>query len=75
MNPIRRIYENAPAFIPVPASLQHHRVEITIWPLDVEPADQTAPKRRSPPMALAGKARDLGDVINSVPLTDWGIGE
>lgn len=27
MNPARIIYEDAPAFIPVPADLQHRRVE------------------------------------------------
>ena len=35
MNPARMVYENAPAFIPVPADLQHRRVEAIFWPLDM----------------------------------------
>ena len=36
MNPARMIFEDAPAFIPVPADLQHRRVEAIFWPLDEE---------------------------------------
>jgi len=31
MNPVRMVYEHAPAFIPVPADLQHQRVEAIFW--------------------------------------------
>ena len=34
MQPVRLIYEDAPAFIPVPPDFQHHRVEVTLWPLE-----------------------------------------
>lgn len=34
MNPIRQIIEDAPDFIPVPASLRHRRIELILWPLD-----------------------------------------
>ena len=34
MQPVRMIYEDAPAFIPVPADFQHHRIEVTLWPLE-----------------------------------------
>lgn len=34
MNPVRIVYEDAPATIPVPADMRHRRVEATFWPLD-----------------------------------------
>ncbi len=34
MNPARIVYEDAPAFIPVPVELRHCRVEAIFWPLD-----------------------------------------
>jgi hypothetical protein len=75
MNPLRKIYEDAPAFIPVPAAFQHRRIEITIWPLEgVDTMSRPQNNRHAPP-SLAGKARDLGDVINSVPNADWGMPE
>ena len=36
MNHARLIFEDAPAFIPVPANLQHRRVEAILLPLDDE---------------------------------------
>ena len=42
MNPARIVYENAPAFIPVPAELQHQRIEAILWPLEDGPATVTA---------------------------------
>lgn len=68
MNPSRVIYEDAPAFIPVPADLQHRRVEAIFWPLD-EPAvvfrapAQPAPSQQAdlsgptPLSQLIGKAK------------------
>lgn len=47
MNPSRVIYEDAPAFIPVPADLQHRRVEAIFWPLD-EPATVFRTSERLP---------------------------
>ena len=34
MNPARIVYQDAPAFIPVPAELQHQRIEAILWPLE-----------------------------------------
>lgn len=34
MNHARLIFEDAPAFIPVPREMQHRKVEITFLPLD-----------------------------------------
>jgi hypothetical protein len=71
MQPVRLIYEDAPAFIPVPPDFQHHRIEVTLWPLQTEEMSVSKP-RRTPPPQLAGKARDLGDIMSTLPATDWG---
>lgn len=42
MNPVRRIYEDAPDMIIVPEDLRHQRIERIIWPLGDEPV--TAPE-------------------------------
>jgi|GEM_PF-931741 len=34
MQPIRQIYDDAPASIPVPEALRHQRVELILWPLE-----------------------------------------
>jgi hypothetical protein len=33
---IRRVYTDAPAFIPIPKALQHRKVEVFFQPLDCE---------------------------------------
>jgi hypothetical protein len=48
MNPSRVIYEDAPAFIPVPADLQHRRVEAIFWPLDEASVVFRAPTQPAP---------------------------
>ena len=79
MNPVRLIYDDTPDFIPIPQAMRHRRTEIIVRPLD---ADLEAPKlalstdrRRSPPAALAGKVREMGDVMGTAPASDWGIDE
>jgi hypothetical protein len=42
MNPARIIYDDAPAFIPVPAELQHQRIEAILWPLEDGPEEVPA---------------------------------
>jgi hypothetical protein len=74
MQPTRMIYEDAPAFIPVPAEFRHHRIEVTLWPLEQSEALATRPRRLAPPN-LAGKARDLGNVLDTVSDADWGHSE
>jgi len=71
MNPARMIYEDAPAFIPVPADLQHHRVEAIFWPLEDKPQralfqavprqNQTSCEPVTPLTQLIGKARGCFD--------------
>jgi hypothetical protein len=47
MNPTRIIFEDAPAFIPVPPDLQHRRVEAIFWPLnEYEDAETNNPKAK-----------------------------
>lgn len=71
MNPYRQIYEDAPEFIPVPEALRHHRVEVILWPLDETTPTQPV-RRRSPPPQFAGRVKELGDVMSTVPAEDWG---
>jgi len=73
MNPARMVYENAPAFIPMPADLQHRRVEAIFWPLDMAvqplpessaqtpPNVQDAPPPATPLSPLIGKGKGCFD--------------
>ena len=38
MNPERLIFNDTPAFIPVPVAFQHRKVEVILWPLDEDAA-------------------------------------
>ena len=76
MSSARFIYEDAPAFIPMPADLQHRKVEAIFRVLDeqaatVAPEPTAKMRRRKPPAAFAGKVREFGDVMASVPSVDW----
>ena len=77
MNPVRLIYDDTPDFIPIPQAMRHRKTEIIVRPLDADlealtPALSTG-RRRSPPAALAGKVREIGDMMSTVPASDWGI--
>ena len=48
MHPSRIIYDDAPAFIPVPAELQHRRVEAIFWPLEAPEAPAPRSSSASP---------------------------
>ncbi|MBK8638069.1 MAG: hypothetical protein IPN92_07165 [Chromatiaceae bacterium] len=77
MNPVRLIYDDTPDFIPIPEALRHRKTEIIVWPLDSDLEAATPAlrmgRRRSPPAALAGKVREIGDVMSTVLASDWGI--
>ncbi|MCF7978325.1 MAG: hypothetical protein K9L82_09950 [Chromatiaceae bacterium] len=86
MQPIRIIYDDTPSAIPIPEAYRHGRSEIIIWPLpadtsqtdagqSVSPEPGAQRKRRVPPPALAGKVRELGDVMSSASASDWGLEE
>jgi hypothetical protein len=58
--------------IQVPASFVNRQVEILVITLD-DTESKTSASRRTPPHQLAGRVKELGDVISSVPAEDWGI--
>lgn len=60
--------------IDLPDSFVNQRVEVLVVTLDESEA-VSPHKRRVPPPQFAGKVKELGDVISSVPLSDWGIEE
>lgn len=70
MNPARMIYEDAPAFIPVPTDLQHRRVEAIFWPLDAAVAALDEPHKKSAPLIpltqLIGKAKGCFDTAEAI---------
>jgi len=61
-------------YIDLPPSYINRNIEILIIPLDEKSLSEKKRKRK-PPVELAGKVKDVGDVISSVPLSDWGIEE
>lgn len=60
--------------IDLPESFVNHRVEVLVITLD-EPEIPQPRRRRVPPPQFAGKVTELGDVMSSVPASDWGIEE
>ena len=72
MTPYRHIYDDAPEFIAIPEALRHHRIEVILWPLEESTPEGQPAKRRSPPPHFAGRVKELGDVMSSVPAEDWG---
>lgn len=64
---------NSPRLIiDLPESFVNQRVEVLVITLDeLEPA--VPERRRKPPAQFAGKVKELGDVMSSVPLSDWGM--
>ena len=57
--------------IDLPASFAHRQVEILVMTLD-DAGPITAKKRRTPPAQFAGQVKELGDVMSSVSVADWG---
>jgi hypothetical protein len=57
--------------IDLPASFAHRRVEILVMTID-EAEPKTDKKRRTPPNQFAGQVKELGDVMSSVSVDDWG---
>lgn len=69
MDPARVIYEDTPAYIPIPEDFRHRKIEVIFRLL--EDASGVSERRRTPPASLAGKARDHGDVMSTIPAVDW----
>jgi hypothetical protein len=66
MNSTRVIYDDAPAFIPVPAELQHRRVEAVFWPLEQPTFAYRAPAQPAPLSQLIGKAQGCFEDVAAV---------
>lgn len=64
--------DNQNLVIQVPESFVNKQVEILVITLD-ESESKTPQQRRIPPPNLAGRVRDKGNVLSSVPAEDWGI--
>lgn len=60
--------------IDLPPSFVNHQVEILVLTLD-DSQSVNSGKKRTPPPQFAGRVRELGDVMSSVPAADWGITE
>jgi hypothetical protein len=67
MNHARLIFEDTPAFIPVPSELQHRKTEIIFLPLDDELIPDSTAAQRDQPLTRRplGLAKDRG-----IPLPD-----
>ena len=72
MSAYRQVYEDAPEFIPIPKSMQHHRLEVVLLPLDEISPTQPV-RKRTPPPHFAGRVKELGDVMNTLSPEDWGL--
>lgn len=58
----------------LPQSFVNHKVEVLVITLDE--ADMAVPiKRRLPPPQFAGRVKEFGDVMSSIPPSDWGMEE
>ncbi|MBF0232784.1 MAG: hypothetical protein HQK65_07080 [Desulfamplus sp.] len=68
---IRKIH-TPQLYIDLPPSFINRNIEILIIPLDEVSLPEKQQKRK-PPAALAGKVKDVGDVMSSAPLSEWGI--
>lgn len=58
--------------VDLPESFINHRVEVFVITLDESEAAPSR-KRRVPPPQFAGRVRELGDVMSSMPTADWGM--
>jgi hypothetical protein len=68
---IIKTVETPDLHIQVPASFVHRQVEILVITLD-EAETKPGQKRRFPPPQFAKRIEDMGDVMTSIPIEDWG---
>jgi len=57
--------------IDLPPSFVNQRIEVLVITLD-DSEPKPGVKRRTPPKKMAGRVKELGDVMSSVPPEDWG---
>ncbi len=67
----RQVYDDAPDVIVIPKDFQHHRIVVTVSLLD-EDQSATPIRKRRPPAQFAGRVREVGDVISTLSVEDWG---
>lgn len=60
--------------VDLPESFLNHKVEVLVITLD-DSEGVPQHKRRVPPPQFAGRVKELGDVMSSIPAADWGMGE
>lgn len=70
----RQVYDDAPEAIVIPKHLQHHRIVVTVSLLD-EDQSATPIRKRRPPTQFAGRVKELGDVVNTLSVEDWGMAD
>lgn len=58
--------------IDLPDSMVNKKIEIVVTTLE-EVKNEKKTRKRRPPIELAGKVKELGSVMDSVPPSDWGI--
>ena len=58
--------------IDLPDSMVNREIEILVIALE-EATDKKQKRKRRPPIELAGKVKEMGNVMESAPLSDWGI--
>lgn len=59
--------------IDLPDSMVNKKIEIVVTTLEEGECERKKTRKRRPPIELAGKVKELGNVMDSVPLSDWGI--
>ncbi len=63
---------NSQIQIDLPDSMVNRKIEILVIALE-EATDKKKIRKRRPPIELAGKVKEMGNVMESAPLSDWGI--
>jgi hypothetical protein len=58
--------------IDLPDSMLNKKIEVLVIALEDAKNNKKTRKRR-PPNELAGKVKEIGNVMESAPLADWGI--
>ncbi len=69
-----RVLDTPRLVIDLPTSFVNQRIEVLVITRDENEPAPTQKRRTSPP-TLAGRVKELGDVMSSAPPEDWGHNE
>ena len=58
--------------IDLPDSMLNRKIEVLVIALE-DAKNKKKIRKRHPPIELAGKVKEIGNVMESAPLSDWGI--